>query len=215
MAEDAQEQPVEGEAQQGSRARSSQVVKEHLLASAVSVFGEQGFEKARVSDVARRCGMTTGAVFSRWPIKVDLFCAAVESVSPKTFVVTVAESDMPTSDKIAALGECLLTTERATHRDLLLEARAIARRNPEIRSRLADAFRSEADAIARIVEDGRSVGDMDIAVGAFVLFSQALDLGTHLAAATNPEDGPQMSAADWNELIRRVTTAMQPAGRPT
>ena len=45
--------------------RKSERATEQLLDAATAVFGERGFEAATVSEVARRCGMTSGAVYAR------------------------------------------------------------------------------------------------------------------------------------------------------
>lgn len=213
MVDDTDEQSVAPSATTGSRARKSQLTTEHLLEAAVAVFGERGFEKARVSDIARRCGLSSGAAFSRWPTKEDLFCASVEFVSSRQYVLSVAETDVSMSDMVAALGERLLGAEGAPHRDLMLEARAIARRNPELRHRLSEAFGSEVGAVERVISEGQREGMVDgqVGVGALVLLSQALDVGTHLVMSTNPDGAPEVTSAEWNELIRRMIAAVQPS----
>lgn len=40
-----------------------------LLDAAAQAFVEHGYERAAVSDIARRAGVTTGAVYPRWPRK--------------------------------------------------------------------------------------------------------------------------------------------------
>ena len=40
-----------------------------LLEVAAKEFIERGYEAARVSDIARRAGVTTGAIYARWPTR--------------------------------------------------------------------------------------------------------------------------------------------------
>lgn len=172
-----------------------------------------GFEKARIADVARRCGLSSGTVYSRWPTKEDLFCAAVEFISPKRFALSIARSDTSAADKVAALGECLLAHENASHRALMLEARIIARRNAELRHRLGAVFREEAEAFAQIVVEGQAGGEVDEKVDptAAVLFRQALDLGTFLAMTTSPDDYALLNDKQWNQFIAHMIGALRPA----
>lgn len=212
MADVTDEQPAV-HAKSGSRARRAQLTTERLLEAAVRVFGERGFEKARVSDVARQCDLTSGAVFARWPTKEDLFCAAVEFASSRQYVLSVSEAEASAKDVLTTLGERLLETEGAPHRSLLLEARAIARRTPELRSRLSEVFGAEVGAVESVIADGQRDGivDGDVGIGALALLSQALNVGTHLVMSTNPDGAPEVTRAEWNELIRRMINAMQPS----
>lgn len=54
-----------------------------ILAAAMQVFGERGYEATRLDDVARFAGCTKGTIFLYYRNKADLFRAAVrESVLP-------------------------------------------------------------------------------------------------------------------------------------
>ena len=44
-----------------------------LLTAAAEVFAEKGYDGAGVAEIARRAGLTTGAIYSRY------FCGALES----------------------------------------------------------------------------------------------------------------------------------------
>ena len=59
-------------------ANSTKESTQRLLASAVSEFGEHGYKSTTVAGIARRCHLTVGAIYSRWPSKRELFIAAVE-----------------------------------------------------------------------------------------------------------------------------------------
>jgi AcrR family transcriptional regulator len=54
-----------------------------ILAAALQIFGERGYEATRLDDVARLAGCTKGTIFLYYRNKADLFRAAVrESVLP-------------------------------------------------------------------------------------------------------------------------------------
>src|SRR5947208_11040976 len=51
--------------------------RDRLLAAAVEVFVEQGYEGARLQDIARTAGLTTGAVYANFRGKDELLFAAI------------------------------------------------------------------------------------------------------------------------------------------
>ena len=53
-------------------------VTERLLAATAAAVAERGITAATVADIARGAGLTTGAIYSRWPSKLGLVVAAVE-----------------------------------------------------------------------------------------------------------------------------------------
>ena len=54
-----------------------------ILAAALEIFGERGYDATRLEDVGRRAGCTKGTVFLYYESKSELFKAAVrEAMSP-------------------------------------------------------------------------------------------------------------------------------------
>ena len=51
--------------------------RQRLLDAATEVFLEKGFEGTRVAEVARRAGLTTGAIYGNFESKADLLTAAL------------------------------------------------------------------------------------------------------------------------------------------
>ena len=48
--------------------------------------GQSGYEAARISDIARRAGVTTIAVLARWPHKADMVVAKLEHIFAKVLL---------------------------------------------------------------------------------------------------------------------------------
>lgn len=59
----------------GKRART----REALIDAAAHVIGEKGYDRTSLEDVARRAGMTRGAIYGNFKDKEELFLALVES----------------------------------------------------------------------------------------------------------------------------------------
>ena len=72
--------------------------RERLIAAAIEVFAEQGYEGARLQDIARGAGLTTGAVYANYRGKAELLFDAIGARAG-------AELDGLLSKDLAALNE--------------------------------------------------------------------------------------------------------------
>src|SRR5690349_11249606 len=65
-----------------------------IIAAAMAVFAEKGFAAARLEDIARRAGVSKGALYLYFETKEDLFHAVVtEAVAPRIRgVIAMVES---------------------------------------------------------------------------------------------------------------------------
>lgn len=196
-----------------TRSRASARVRRRLLDAAVVVFGQHGFEAARVTDIARRCDLTTGAVYSRWPTKREIFAAAVEHASPQRYVHTVSTSTMNTHEKLAALAENLLVAESTAYRDLMLEAAVVARRDDSLRDELSRAHDAEASSLTTIIEEGKAAGVIDESLDtkSIVLVFQSLGLGSHLSLTADATGSRCPGVAGWTALLERLIEAVAPS----
>ena len=68
-----------------------------ILAAALEVFAERGFQGARLEEVAKRAGVSKGALYLYFETKADLFRAVVvDAISPNIErVKAVAAADLP------------------------------------------------------------------------------------------------------------------------
>ena len=68
-----------------------------ILAAALEVFAERGFQAARLDEVAKRAGVSKGALYLYFETKADLFRAVVvDAISPNIErVEAVAAADLP------------------------------------------------------------------------------------------------------------------------
>ena len=74
-----------------------------IVAAALAVFAEKGFAGARIEEIARRAGLSKGAVYLYYPTKEDLFRAVVEtSVLPNLEALErmMLAADLPFADRL-------------------------------------------------------------------------------------------------------------------
>ncbi len=85
-------------------------LSDRLLEAAADLFAEKGYEQAGVAEIARRAGVTTGAIYSRYTGKADLLQDAVKNHAPTeiTRLLRAEDNDQSPKDILADIGEHLL-----------------------------------------------------------------------------------------------------------
>ena len=129
-----------------------------LIDAAAAVFAEKGYDGAGVAEIARRAGLTTGAIYSRFPARPSCSPPPSRRCTDDELDQLFAEHafEGQVTDILATVGSHLVT-RRARHRAsaLLLEAFVAARRDPEVARRRARARSTcAATALAELVDRG-------------------------------------------------------------
>lgn len=193
--------------------------RQRLLDAAAEVFSERGYDGAGVQEIARRAGLTTGAIYSRFAGKAELLREVVLSRSDDELdeLFNQHRFEGHASDIIRVAGSHLV--ERAdpdarTGNALLLEAFVAARRDPEIRVAVKAVLEDRAARLAEIFEAAKADGSMDPSVDtdAAVRFAHAVGLGFLLYDAIGV-DLP--SPEPWEDLITRLVVALAAPTVPT
>jgi AcrR family transcriptional regulator len=180
--------------------------RERLLAAAVEVFVEQGYEGARLQDIARTAGLTTGAVYANFRGKGELLFAAIGARAGVEMDALLAEAhDRDPRAFLEMLGDQLVQARRQP--PLLIDAIAAARRDDELAGTLRDRLDVRADALVDIVERAKADGTIDPALDSetFARFGITLAMGA-LVLRTLRMDAPAEGA--WHDLISRLLDAI-------
>jgi AcrR family transcriptional regulator len=109
-------------------------VRERLLAAAAEVFAERGYERAGVAEIARRAGLTTGAIYSRYAGKAELLLDAIDARTHDE-IRRLLGGDRPPergTAVLAALGTHLVEPVADSGHALVFEAFVAARRDPKV-----------------------------------------------------------------------------------
>jgi len=130
----------------GVRTQKRKALTRHeLLRSARAIFSRDGFEHARIEDIAANAGKTRGAFYASFKDKEDVFCAIFEEDLDRDIAeLTPLILGLSTlSERVEALGNFLSQISEDRERILLsLEFKLYAIRHPDRRRRLADLHRS-------------------------------------------------------------------------
>jgi AcrR family transcriptional regulator len=172
-----------------------------LLDAAIRVFARQGYAGAKILDIVREAGLSTGAVYGRFRSKEDLLREAVVSRSR-----TSGQPDPAGFTRVAELISWLAGLRRDPLSDddaVRLEAFITARREPEVAAALAEARRRGRRKVQPLVD--AALADGTVAPGvdpeAVLFFVQTMHLGLLLQRGAGVA-GPD--PASWDELVARI-----------
>ena len=181
---------------------------------AAQEFIERGYEAARVSDIARRAGLTSGAVYARWPHKADVLVAALdyifEQILPDHKLKGSGVDQMQPPDMVALLGASLLAGDQM--RDVWIHMFGSARNNEAIRACLQEFLNEENAQLSSLIELGKDTGfcDPDLSTAAVSLLCQAIGIGTHLLISAGLDERRIPTADEWDALLWRLISGVSP-----
>ena len=195
----------------GTEAAGEDGLRTQLLDAASRVFARQGYDGARIVDIVREAGVSTGAVYGRFDSKNDLLReAVVRSAAVPVDVADGLESFAEVLARAAARLDMPLTASDAVR----LEAHVAARREPEVARAIEEANERWRESIEPLLRDAIAEGTIaaDLDPDAVLFFIRTVGLGLLLqrAAGTKTPD-----AAGWNEVLRRVIASVGRPGRDT
>jgi AcrR family transcriptional regulator len=187
--------------------------RRRLVDAAGRVFAEKGYEGARIADIARAAGLSSGAIYAHYGSKAELLTEAIRSHGADELSELLAgDVLLSIPDLLLALGRTLETRSRA-HGSLLAEAVVAARRDPEVAEALAHHVVEREGFLTGLLRHAQRRGDVDddaspeaiarlcfmIALGSLVL--RALDL-------------PRTDAGEWSDLLDRIVAGFRPQEGP-
>jgi len=185
---------------------------DRLVTAAAQVFAERGYDGAGVQEIARRAGLTTGAIYSRYAGKAALLAEAIRRFTSDEFDQLFAEHAFEgrVTDVLATVGSHLVTRRPSPGQAILLEAFVAGRRDPEVAAVLREHLADRARRLGAMVDGSKATGlvDESLDTAALVHFAHAVGLGFLLfeaVGATNPQPD------QWDAVIARVLTSIVPA----
>ena len=130
----------------GARARSKELNRQKILASAKALFRDRGFEAATLRDIAKEAGLSTGALFANFSDKNEIFIKVVEAESALVLerMIDAHDPALPLAERLLKQLKC---TYEAAHTDMQLVMSAFvmnwARKDPAFNqiARLSDLVR--------------------------------------------------------------------------
>ncbi len=189
---------------------TAEETRARLLAAAGRVLAEQGFGGARVGDIAREAGLTTGAIYAHFRSKAELLAEATGDAGAHelgSLVEGLGGGDVV--EVLRALAKRLGRPPADDDGSLLIESAVAARRDPEAAARLVRDVADREAALVAVLElaaDRRAVAD-DLAPAAVSRLAMTLALGSLVVRALRLEP---VAADDWNHLSDRLVDSLLP-----
>jgi len=185
-------------------------LSDRLLAAAADLFAEKGYEQAGVAEIARRAGVTTGAIYSRYTGKADLLQDAVKNHAPTeiTRLLRAEDNDQSPKDILADMGEHLLDDLHEST-GIFIEALVAARRDPDLAIVLHQLATQEGEQVKKILEAAKTSGsiDQDLDNLALVRLAHAIGYGMNVTRLL----GLELPTNDsWTDVINRVINSFAP-----
>ena len=175
-----------------------------LLDAAAAAFVEHGYEGAGVNDIARRAGVTSGAIYARWPRKNDMMADAVDHmfhrVLPEQRLKELGIDQLPAFNLISMWSALLLRPDPA--QEVLVQAFATARTNDAVQERLSQYLNERGDQVNRLVERAmaEAAENPGFSTTAVTLLIQAVAIGMVLILSAGLDDRHMPPHEEWVKL---------------
>ena len=202
-----------------TREQSKAHTRERLLDAARSVFASSGFHGASVEEIASAAGYSTGALYSNFDGKEDLFLALMEKeIEEHAREIARAVGSRPTVAERATGGARQWMTMIEREPELLLlfmEFWAYGVRDPHVRPKVAARFAQMRNLLTTLIADSAHEFDLELQIPAEQL-AVAIDALADGIARQKLAD----PAAVPDDLMGRVLSlllgaASRPAGTGT
>jgi AcrR family transcriptional regulator len=140
-----------------TRAERSEQTRAELVEAALQVFLRHGFHGASLDEISAEAGYTTGAVYSRFGGKDELFLAVVDDhLERRTRMYTdaaLAAPDFESANREVIHAAVVAGREEPGWTPLLMEFWTHAARRPDLRAAVAERNERNLDASAALHEE--------------------------------------------------------------
>lgn len=136
-----------------------------ILAAALEVFAERGFHSARLEEVAKKAGVSKGALYLYFETKADLFRAVVrDAISPNLEQVKALAAAAAPFDQAARTGLGLLARKVVTDRRITGVVKLViaeSRNHPELATIWHETVvEPGVELMSRLIRDAQARGEV-------------------------------------------------------
>jgi AcrR family transcriptional regulator len=199
-----------------TREQSRANTRERLLAASRSVFARAGFHGASVEEIASEAGFSTGALYSNFEGKEDLFLVLMEREIDEHAAEIAEAVQMRSSVAERAAGgarQWMSTIEREPELLLLfMEFWAYGVRDPQVRPKVAARFAQMRRTLTELIVEGARDFDLELRVPAeqLAIAIDALADGIARQKLADPDAVPDELMGTIVSLL--LTAATAPTG---
>ena len=188
----------------------AETTRQRLIAAAIAVFEAQGYDGARVQDIVRTAGLTTGAIYGNYRGKADLLFDAIgELAGVEVDALLEQTKGRDARGVLEELGGALPRRRAAARPALLLDAVVAARRDVDLAALVRARLGTREAQLRELFERARAEGAIDDGTDtdALARYCTTLAMGA-LVMRTLDVEPPDPD--DWQALIHRLVDALAP-----
>ncbi len=188
--------------------------KDRILAAATAEIASVGFDRARLTEIAKRADMTPGSVYTWFENKEDLFRAALEDALTTQIVsnaTALDESDHSNNwlFQIATLVPRNSKDTAATDAQMLLiESYYASWRDPKARKKLLKNINSHLEMYVNIITNAQNQGAITKDIDATAMATMLLAIPTGLSLLTLA-GVPRIPESKWESIYMRFYQAVK------
>ena len=184
--------------------------RERLIEAAADVIAEQGYDRAGVQEIARRAGLTNGAIYANFRDRSELLAEAVETCLTRLFgfMDEAQLAGASPAQVVEMVGRTLALHTPARNRTLVSEALAATRRDPDVAGRVRQLLGDLETRVTGTIAEARQDGDLaeEVDPATLARFAVALAIGYHVTYAAGM---PEPDHAAWTGLMTRVVASFR------
>ena len=181
-----------------------------LIEAAAELIAEEGYERVGIVAVAKRAGLTNGAIYGNFRDKAHLLAAAIEMRLHMVFdaVEQSRRKRLSPLDVIDLVARSVALDTPEADRRLVVEAYSAAWRDPEIGVLVRQRLERIETVIAGLGEQARAAGELasDVDPATLARYGMAVALGYHLIHTAGVPDPDRES---WTRLVDRVLSCLR------
>lgn len=187
--------------------------RRRVIDGAAEAFAEMGFERARVSDIARAAGLSSGAMYNHFDSKAELLGAVIECHAGNELMNLLASGSTGGLLDIVLERAKRLGEPGPVPAPLLIEAVHSARRDPEILRILSEQVACREDLFTTLIASAQADGQVadDVDPRATARFMLTILIGSLMVQAL---DLPQLEAPAWESFMTRLVDTFRPQEQP-
>lgn len=190
-------------------ANDEESTRERLLACAMDELDANGYRGARVSSVARRAGLTTGAVYANFSSKDELLDAAMAERYGALFDLAMNRVIDPESDGLLSAVAAAMRQDTSIEHRALIEVIAMTTADDVGQSPLALELMRRNQQVQTLIDAGKSTGRVrtDMPTAGLARIVQLLALGNIVAQALHL---PPTPSDELDTTIRILGDTLRP-----
>ena len=202
-----------------TREQSKANTRERLLAAARSAFASSGFHGASVDEIASRAGFSTGALYSNFDGKEDLFLVLMEreiEEHAREIAAAVNVRDSVAERATGGAQQWMMMIDREPELLLLfMEFWAYGVRDARVRPKVAARFAQVRRLLTQLIEEGAREFELELALPAeqLAVAVDALADGIARQRLADPDAVPDELMGTVLALL--FSAATRPAGTDT